>query len=63
MEVYYYQLNRNTSKCSGPHSIFYIQKIQENHQIVITHYSFITKSLLQLLHTFEAVIESLLHQY
>ena len=41
MEVYYYQLVRNTSKYSGesgPYSIIYIWKIHENHQIVITHY-------------------------
>ena len=42
MEVYYYQLVWNTSKYSGesgPYSIIYIRKIQENrdHRIVITH--------------------------
>ena len=41
MEVYHYQLVRNTSKYSGEsglYSIIYIRKIQENHWIVITHY-------------------------
>ena len=45
MEVYYYQLVRNTSKYSGEsgpyteaYSIIYIRKIQENHRIVFTHY-------------------------
>ena len=41
MEVYYYQLVRNTSKYSGesgPYSIVYIRKIQENNRIVITYY-------------------------
>ena len=41
MEVYFYQLVRNTSKYSGesgPYSIIYIQKIQENHWTVIIHY-------------------------